>query len=353
MGGRRRSGFTLVELLVVIAIIGILIALLLPAVQAAREAARRSQCSNNMKQFGLALHNYHDTFKAFPAGCGPAPLNAPGGSTYESWSAWSGVAPLTAFMEQNALYDRIDWLVGFNNAASGNRAVTETLVSNFNCPSDPGYMVDYGNMGSISYCLSHGPASWWECGHRGEAGLFERIAYYKMATIRDGTSNTIAMAECMIGQNQGMWNTNKRDPMYRVVTGAHLTQSPAIGSDRSFTNSATDIATINTYYDNCLSMYDAGSGWEGQSDEQGRFWTACNSWWAPYCTTLVGPNAGPGCDDNGSVTQVQVKEPSSYHPGGVQTLRADGSVSFASETIDQATWIALGTIKGGESVQAQ
>ena len=351
MSARRRLGFTLVELLVVIAIIGILIALLLPAVQAAREAARRAQCANNLKQFGLALHNYHDTFKTFPAGCGPGVASAPGGANTATWSAWSGVASLTAFMELNTLFDQIDWLVDFNNVASGNRAVTETLIPGFNCPSDPAFMIDYGNMGSISYCLSHGPASNWEVGRNGQAGLFERIAYYKVASVKDGTSNTIAMAECMMGQNQGMWSTSRRDPVYRVINAGDLIQNPAIGSNRSFTNSATDIATINTYYNNCLSMYDAGSGWEDQSDQQGRFWAACNSWWAPYCTTLVGPNAGPGCDNDASVTIVQVKESSSYHPGGAQALKADGSVSFASETIDQATWIALGTIRGGEAVQ--
>ena len=351
MTARRHRGFTLVELLVVIAIIGILIALLLPAVQAAREAARRSQCANNLKQFGLALHNYHDTHQAFPTGCGPAVSQAPGTPATWTWAAWSGVAGLTAFMEQNVLYDRINWLVDFNNSASGNRAVTETMIPSFNCPSDPGFMVDYGNVGTISYNLCHGPASSWECGRNGQAGLFERMVWYKIATVLDGTSNTIAMSEGRLGVNQGKWSTDRRDPLYRVINAGVLSQSPVMGSSASFTNSAVDIATINTYYNNCLSMYDAGSGWEDQSDQQGRFWAASNAWWASYCTTLVGPNAGPGCDDDASVTIVRVKEPSSYHPGGVQTLLTDGSVTFISETIDQATWIALGTIKGGETVQ--
>lgn len=353
MAMRRHRGFTLVELLVVIAIIGILIALLLPAVQAAREAARRSQCSNNLKQFGLALHNYHDTNKRFPSGGGPDAINTPGQTTYNSWECWGGIAGMLPYLEQSALYDRCDWNYYWNDTASGNRVVADTLIASFNCPSDPGFMVDYGNMGSISYCLSHGPATSWSVGGRGEAGLFERLAWHKMATIKDGTSNSIAMSECMMGQNQGQWSTVKRDPSYRVVVGSALTQSPQIGaSNRSFTNSAVDIATINTYYNNCLSTYDSGGGWHDDSDQQGRFWVGARTWWASYCTTLIGPNAGPGCDQDDSVTIVDVKEASSYHPGGALYLKADGSVSFASETIDQAIWIALGTIKGGESVEA-
>jgi len=119
MNARRRLGFTLVELLVVIAIIGILIALLLPAVQAAREAARRSQCANQLKQFGLALHNYHDTFKAFPAATGPGVKANLGATAWDNWNGWGGIAPLTAFMEQNALFDRVTWDVYWNWNAAG------------------------------------------------------------------------------------------------------------------------------------------------------------------------------------------------------------------------------------------
>ncbi len=352
MSKKRGQGFTLVELLVVIAIIGILIALLLPAVQAAREAARRSQCSNQLKQFGLALHNYHDTFKAFPAASGPGVKLDPTATAWDGWNAWGGIAPLTAFMEQTALSDRIVWDVYFNDTPSGNRVVADTLVPIFNCPSDPGYMVDYGNMASISYCLSHGPASTWDVTTGQEVGMFDRLFWCKMAQVRDGTSNTIAMSECRLGQNQGMWNVKKRDPSYIVTGLTDLVQTPAVGNSRTFTNSAADIATIKTYYTACLAAYDAGTGfYDDHSDQQGRFWVSGGEIWGSHCTTLIGPNAGPGCDDGTSRTEVRVKEASSYHPGGAQTLKADGSVSFASGTIDQAIWIGLGTINEGETVQ--
>ena len=352
MSARRRQGFTLVELLVVIAIIGILIALLLPAVQAAREAARRAQCSNNLKQLGLALHNYHDTFKTFPTGVGPGVCNL-GGTCDLTWEAWSGAAALTAFMEQRALYDIIDWGIETNaQPVPNNRLARRSRIDTFLCPSDPGANITYtADMGPISYNLSHGPKATWDVGTGREVGMFDRLFWCKFADIRDGSSNTIAMAEAQLGRNQGMWDPSKRDPSYRVTgTGDLLQPTPRSGNARTFTTRPADLTAINVYYQNCLSMYDAGSGWEGQSDEQGRFWVRSNALWSSYITTLVGPNAGPSCDIDTSVTNINVKEPSSYHPGGCNTLRADGSVAFVSETINQATWIALGSMNGGESV---
>lgn len=183
--------------------------------------------------------------------------------------------------------------------------------------------------------------------------MFDRLFWGSITDVRDGTSNTIAMAEGRLGQNQGMWDTSRRDPSYRVINAGDLLQSPVRGNARTFTASAVDIATIQTYYRNCLAMYDAGSGWDAtnQSDEQGRFWTSATAFRAGYITTLVSPNAGPSCDNDASVTDIRIKEPSSYHPGGVNTLRADASVGFVSETIDQAIWISIGSMNGGETVQ--
>jgi len=345
----------LVELLVVIAIIGILIALLLPAVQAAREAARRSQCSNNLKQLGLALHNYHDTFNTFPASAGPAICTAPGACT-NTWDAWGGIAPMIPFLEQSALADRINWTWYWNDATyTQNRTVADAFINTLQCPSDPGEGNDYGNMAPTSYGLCHGPTSYWDSTNSQVVGMFDRLFWCKMRDVQDGTSNTIAMAESRLGRNQGMWNPAKRDPSYIVFnTGTHLSQpAPVIGSSNTFTTRAADLTAINTYYQNCLSMYDAGSGWEpnGYSAQQGRFWVAGRSGWGGYITTLKGPNAGPSCQFNGDVTIIDVREPSSYHPGGAQTMRADGSVAFVSETIDQVTWIGMGSMNGGETVQ--
>lgn len=345
MNTRVRKGFTLVELLVVIAIIGVLIALLLPAVQAAREAARRSQCANNLKQLGLALHNYHDTFKRFPAGIGPGV----GLNSAETWNAWGGIAPMLPFMEQTNLFDKIDW--GLYWGTGVNAQVSNARIDTLTCPSDPGSALVRA---PISYNLSHGPCSTWDVGAGQEVGMFDRLYWCQIAEITDGTSNTIAMAEARIGLNAGQWNpTSTVDPRYRVVTGTSLLQPPPIvagDTNRTFTNSAADMAAINTYFQNCLSMYKAGTGWDSQSDLQGNYWAGAHAYRSSYITTFVGPNAGPACDVDASVTILELKEPSSYHPGGTQALRADASVFFVSETIDQATWIALGSIRGGEAI---
>ena len=357
MNTRKRQGFTLVELLVVIAIIGILIALLLPAVQAAREAARRTQCNNHLKQLGLALHNYHDTHKAFPASAGPGILSNASDTDgpNNTWDAWGGIAPMIAFMEQSALADKINWLYYWNdNTACENRIVADSMIATLQCPSDPANGYDYGNMGPTSYGLSHGPTSYWDVPNGSVVGMFDRMFWGKMSDIRDGTSNTVAMAETRLGRNAGMWNPARRDPRYIVFsTGAHLTQpAPVLGSGNTFTGRTADLDAINAYYANCLSMYDAGTGYNanGYSDQQGRFWVAGRSGWGGYVTTLVGPNAGPGCQFNTDVTIQDIREPSSYHPGGVQILKADGSGSFVSETINQATWIAMGSMNGGEAL---
>lgn len=351
---RRSRGFTLVELLVVIAIIGILVALLLPAVQAAREAARRMQCSNNLKQLGLALHNYHDTYKSLPAS-GGVDLPTVAGGVNEGWNAWSGLASILPYIEQGPLYDQINFSYNFNANLTGaqhSSVIRRTRLDAFVCPSDPGSNVNYtADMAPSSYCLSHGPAASWNMAPGVEPGVFDKNYFCRLGDILDGTSNTIAAAEAKIGRNQGMWNAaaSSRDESYRVVVGSTLRHALA-GNSAAFQNTAGYLTAINTYYNTCRGMYDSGSGWDTQSDEQGRWWAWGGAFRGPYITTFVGPNAGPSCDNDASVTDIQVKEPSSFHPGGCLAVLADGSVRFVSETINQAIWIGAGSRAFGEAV---
>lgn len=213
----RHKGFTLVELLVVIAIIGILIALLLPAVQAAREAARRSQCNNNLKQIGLALQNYHDSHKSFPPGWVRSRLNA---STYQGvanngndYPHWGWQALILPYMEQQALFD----LLNVGNltmmdvvsplGTAQQIAAIQTPISNLRCPSDTGpetnpenYRQWNGNDAEQAATSNYvGANSSWGiingAGNNDRAGLFVQDRAFKFRDITDGSSNTIAVGE--------------------------------------------------------------------------------------------------------------------------------------------------------------
>ncbi len=320
----------------------------------AREAARRMQCSNNLKQLGLALHNYESAYKTFPPSPGYGTTEAPGGRYNQNWLSWSGLAMLLPFMEQDNVVNNLDWGWRWDSNQNGN--VNNTQVARFRipgyvCPSDPGSDANYtANMAPTAYCFSAGPASAWSLGSQ-KVGFASLGRPTRIRDITDGTTNSVIMSEARIGLNRGRWEAGKqpREPYYRVVTGSRLQKSNnSVG--RRWNNSAADIAAINAYYQNCLSMYDSGSGWNGASDEQGRFWAAGRVYWGPWMTTLVRPNAGPSCDDDNSVTDMSVKEPSSYHTGGVNLLLGDGSVKFTSESINQGVWIAVGSINGTDPV---
>lgn len=352
VGRRAIRGFTLIELLVVIAIIAVLIALLLPAVQQAREAARRTQCRNNLKQIGLAMHNYEGTHGMFPPNGIGRPTENIGGRYLQDWLAWSGFAMLLPYVEQDNIYNQIDFNYRWdnNNGGTVNNTMARTRIAAFVCPSDPGASVQYtANMGPTSYAISTGAASHWSM-RTAPSGVATLHWGARMRDITDGTSNTIAGSELQIGQNTGAWvpNTGPRIPWYRVITGTRLQwQNDALGRNWDPRN-PVHVAAINAYYANCLSLYDSGSGWDAASDEQGRFWAGGRVYWGPWHTTLIGPNAGPSCDLDASVTDMDIKEPSSYHTGGVLVVLADGSARFVSENIDQLVWMGAGTINRKE-----
>lgn len=310
----RKSGFTLVELLVVIAIIGILIALLLPAVQAAREAARRSQCSNNMKQIALAIHNYHDTFKVFPPGVIAARLNAGAGSHPDSMS-WMPM--LLPFMEQAPLYDQLKPYMVTRNSSAFPSNLMNTVIPMLTCPTDP-------NMGKQTtvhgeqdpppdkndgfcgnYLLCNGSEQVTE-GTGGNSFRMNGMFYYqsktRMGSVQDGTSNTVMSAEILVVPEN---TTAHRDWRGRYYRADHLSSI--------FT---TYLPPNTTSADLCRTC------------------EAVEPPWAP-CTAS---------------TPTQALYARSLHPGGVQVGLADGSVRFVGETIDTQTWRALGTREGGETL---
>ncbi|MDR1960136.1 MAG: DUF1559 domain-containing protein, partial [Planctomycetaceae bacterium] len=211
-----RSGFTLVELLVVIAIIGILIALLLPAVQAAREAAWRMQCSNNMKQRTLALHNYHDAYQAFPAAHNPCHSTI----GTQIWRRWSATYCLLPFMEQQASFDAIGTRSDpWSGTTAGNTSLATVI-----CPSDPNSKKAGNNCARGNIVVSYGDGvmnilDYTSIGTNTDVstrGLFYPRDWKSIAAAVDGTSNTIAISECATSPQHG---TKQIQGGIAVVTG--------------------------------------------------------------------------------------------------------------------------------------
>ncbi|MBW3598218.1 MAG: DUF1559 domain-containing protein [Planctomycetes bacterium] len=331
----RRSAFTLVELLVVIAIIGILVALLLPAVQAAREAARRSSCSNNLKQLGLAMHNYHDTYKKLPAGGRRGPR-----SRVNRASEWSGMVQMLPYLEQGALHDL--WATPNSNGyypASWDNVPENTLqIETFLCPSDtvPARTNAAAGIGHKNYYFCYGTtiSGNWNSESNGPfSGSQDRPRvvdiYFDFAAIRDGTSNTIAMGE------------RAHRPSNRRITG-----------NVAF-NSTIDPAT-------CLSFVagrEYASGVSLTSWSAGELWAFGHPHWNCFVTVL--PPNSPSCTNHGGDNLSNASgifSANSHHPGGVQVVMVDGSTQFISETINAqggisgfGVWGGMGTRDGGET----
>ena len=211
----RRRGFTLIELLVVIAIIAVLIALLLPAVQSAREAARRIQCTNNLKQIGLAAHNYASSTDAFPLGISNNPQGSPGAPAYGStWSSFGAQAMMLPYLEQGPIYQAANFSWG---PWVMNDTVNNAVIASFLCPSDPGaqggaWNTAHTNSYNASYGATTTQLNTWGNNCTGapyigcvvpadSSGVFTYGIAYGFQAITDGTSNTVAFAEKLCGQN--------------------------------------------------------------------------------------------------------------------------------------------------------
>ncbi|MCA8995047.1 MAG: DUF1559 domain-containing protein [Planctomycetaceae bacterium] len=347
-----QKAFTLIELLVVIAIIAVLIALLLPAVQQAREAARRTQCKNNLKQLGLANYNYHDVYGKFPMGEGISDGAPAFGSR-----RYSGFIGLLPYFDQAPRFNRIannnfsavPWDQGY--------APFRDNIPALQCPSDSDTR-EQGLIGKCNYMFCKGDSPWdhnqWAGnGGRGLRGFFPGMGDEYPAPnvfndvgrcnserdVLDGLSNTIMMAE-RIKAKQG--SDFRHDGVMSVNVGNTIIQSnPSV----------------------CLGRFDATGRATSPARWAGTRWTDG----APAftgCTTILGPNKG-ACTQNGWDGEDGIYEPSSHHVGGAQVLMGDGAVRFISENIDTGNssaapvisgpspyglWGALGSIAGNEPI---
>lgn len=347
MANRTRKAFTLVELLVVIAIIGVLVGLLLPAVQAAREAARRMSCSNNLKQLGLSLHNYHDTHNSLPfmtggtgdgGGFGNYGTWGPGGTSAYRLSGFVGLLP---YIEQQAVYN----MSADNNFSPGGWVAVPNSpvyqkVPGFFCPSD-GNAQSYP-VGARNYMMSMGD---WTMQHhdalRGQKnprGPFGSIRHanvgqtYSFADIRDGLSNTAAFSERVVGEN-----------MADVKGG--FAQSSGV-----FPGVTTGAAMLSIVPLDCKNTPIVKNRYTTPSSGSltGRYWSdgASN---ATGFNTILPPNSS-SCTASGTSSDESriLAPPTSHHPGGVTVAMLDGSVRFVTETINSGN-LTLGLVESGET----
>jgi prepilin-type N-terminal cleavage/methylation domain-containing protein/prepilin-type processing-associated H-X9-DG protein len=340
MKSSTRRGFTLIELLVVIAIIAVLIALLLPAVQAAREAARRSQCTNNLKQIGLAMHNYHSQADSFPIGASQAPYDLPNSSN--NWCNWSAQALMLNQMEQSAPYNAINFSFAPGNAGYGyacNSTVYDMKLAVFICPSD-------GNTGvtnTNNYMASYGTSTYNTTAK--SSGIFAYQTTYSVPDVTDGTSNTVAFSEALVG-GPAAASTYRGNSTGNAGTNQASGQMDVTVS--GWTKVSADLTACTTQF---LS---AG----GTSNDRGLRW-GFGAMGTSMFNTVVPPNGG-GTVQWGSCRVdccVQARHghyqvANSNHSGGVNVAMADGSVRFVKNSINYATWWAIGTRAKGETVSA-
>ncbi len=336
----QKRGFTLIELLVVIAIIGVLIALLLPAVQAAREAARRSQCTNNLKQIGLGLHNYHSANSSFPMGASLGYYNMGSRTTWNDWSAQAAMLP---FLEQTALYNAANFMWapewGGTMAYTINSTVVNTVINSFLCPSDAyagkkGWINSYaGSQGTTTYNI-----------HNGSTGMFTYQSCYSIADITDGTSNTVAFSEFLVSK----WDKSRMAVTGRATMG---------GSGNSVGLNAFQIgyANIMSTAMMCQQAFLGGTSGNGP----GSHWTTGAMGYTLF-NTVIPPNGGGKVTWSacrvGCCAQAQhahFVNATSNHPGGVNVLHGDGSVKFLKSTIATNIWWAIGTRNGNEVVSSK
>ncbi len=353
-GLRASKGFTLIELLVVIAIIATLVAILLPAVQQAREAARRSTCKNNLKQLGIALHNYHDTYNTLPPGCMLTNEFQDAGNTIRMGGRRKGAhVSILPYIEQGAIYDmfaadnfvRTPW----DTAFTPNQAKIGVLQ----CPSDPS-STENANNGHTNYMFSRGDSlqdnnRWAGNGGRGMRGMFPQLGdsatdgnygrAMKFADVLDGLSNSIAVSERIKAKSGSIL----------VADGVTVRIADTFRTNPSL----------------CLAQVNANGEYIG-TDILRSTGTRYSDGTVAFTgfTTIVGPNKA-SCHNGGGDENDGIFDPSSQHKGGVQVLMGDGAVRFVSNNIDTGNltaaaptagqspygvWGSLGSIMGREVV---
>lgn len=318
--GRRRSAFTLVELLVVIAIIGILVALLLPAIQAAREAARRMSCQNNMKQLGLALHTFHDTFERFPPGAQENVYPVPrSGNTYIKGTSW--LVFILPQMEQQAVYDQYDFSQPYS--AEVNNIVGNTLIPGHKCPAGPQQIrssngAERTNDGTYNHTTHYygimGPSS------RANPSIVVLNGTSYRYVVGGATGNGAYATDGMLGQY--------RDNPGSVTTGHYMTLAEVLDG------------TTNTLMLGERSVFLP----PGQTNDY-RSWVRGQNGGSGTTKNVTYPINSTLYNGSNNFNDISM---GSTHPGGCNFALGDASVRYVSEDIDLALYKALASVRNGE-----
>lgn len=327
--GDWKRGFTLVELLVVITVIGILIALLLPAVQAAREAARRSSCTNNLKQVGLALHNYHSVHNTFP-GLGP-----------DNNNSFSVQAKLLPFVEQKDLQELIDFRQPLYTGSGPNVALNpaqataaRTVVPLLRCPSctAPSLYEESSGVwlagGNYVVCGGSGTGTNYDLRYPTD-GTFYYNSGRGFRDMTDGSSNTVVFSETLIGLGRNVTGALPGGRDGQRLMGSISGVSPGTPGLTGIVN--PDLAALAA----------ACTNWKGQ---RAYGWIAGKAFTTTFSCYLPPNSPTPDMYAHG----IGFFAARSNHPGGVNVLMGDGSVRFVGETVKTDVWRALGTCSGGE-----
>jgi len=365
---RARRGFTLIELLVVIAIIAVLIGLLLPAVQAAREAARRSQCVNNLKQLGLAVMNYESANSCFPASTTYPTSQGQGWGWSFGWA--TSILPQ---MEQQAMYNALNFANGTSGPAPGypttwmsNTTVGYAQLATLVCPSDGSDKRVAAPWGSLGYMGNNGGPSpinqftgtmvLFYTGTNNGDGTFTTNGRYlgpvTMQSITDGSSNTSLFSERLIGLpgvftttvTSGSGTDAKRSVFKNTVNGQPANQGPA------------GVAVAQAYAAGCKSL--PGTTLAAATNTNGNVWIrGYPSHLAVGVFLHYGTPNTLNCHDpaDGNPTfggYFGTAPPNSNHSGGVNMCMSDGSVKFVKDSVSQASWWGLGTRSGGEVISS-
>jgi prepilin-type N-terminal cleavage/methylation domain-containing protein len=332
----RRRGFTIIELLVVIAIIAILIALLLPAVQAAREGARRTQCRNNLKQIGVALHNYHDIQRMFPPGRERSLVDHAG----RCYSAYAHILPQ---LEQDAAFHKVDFNLDPEDAR--NVLVMDDPIPGFICPSDHNWVNLQVNRAVHNYPLNTGttfPVSPRNPGKVPITGIFYEDSSTKLRDITDGTSCTVCISETVRSKLNGptKWDGHSATNGFVLTLGNN---NSTVGPELTDYASQCHVAGLTL-------QQTRGSGWLYGAPGHSMY----NHMRVPNDPDVDCRGGLPhSADTNFYWDRLSHNITAhSQHPKGVFALYCDGHVDFTSDSIDLATWQALGSRNGSETISS-